>query len=179
MDPIRVEDSAYDLTQIPRGEYAFPGPLRDQLVSAILTGAKTTTACLAEEFTRDGEPVPSGSRGALEAVVDSAGRVVCLTRETGCEVVRLADVTDEHAIGEGEGYADAAAWRAGHERFWTSPEYVRAMGEPPVRIADDTPVVCFSFEVVEQYADAIAPSPDPSVEPDPSVGPDPSAGPDR
>jgi hypothetical protein len=31
------------------GEFAFPGPLRDQLVAAILDGTKTTTTGLAED----------------------------------------------------------------------------------------------------------------------------------
>lgn len=31
---------------LPISEYAFPGPLRDQLVAAILAGEKTATAVL-------------------------------------------------------------------------------------------------------------------------------------
>ena len=40
------------------GEFAFPGPLRDQLVAAILSGAKTTTSGLLTGYERDGEPLP-------------------------------------------------------------------------------------------------------------------------
>jgi uncharacterized protein YhfF len=40
------------------GEFAFPGPLRDQLVAAILDGAKTTTTGLLEDYEREGEPLP-------------------------------------------------------------------------------------------------------------------------
>ena len=32
--------------RMPLAEFAFPGPLRDQLVAAILTGAKTSTTGL-------------------------------------------------------------------------------------------------------------------------------------
>jgi hypothetical protein len=39
------------------GEFAFPGPLRDQLVGAILDGAKTTTTGLLDDYARDGEPL--------------------------------------------------------------------------------------------------------------------------
>ena len=39
------------------GEFAFPGPLRDQLVAAILDGTKTTTTGLADDYERDGEPL--------------------------------------------------------------------------------------------------------------------------
>ena len=37
------------------GEFAFPGPLRDQLVAAILSGAKTTTSGLLIGYERDRE----------------------------------------------------------------------------------------------------------------------------
>lgn len=44
--------------------------------------------------------------------------VFSIVENLSCRVVRLADVDDEHAIAEGEGYADAAAFRAGHEPYW-------------------------------------------------------------
>ncbi len=43
---------------LPIVEFAFPGPLRDQLVAAILAGAKTTTTGLAADYEREGEPLP-------------------------------------------------------------------------------------------------------------------------
>lgn len=154
MREIARKDSALDFSQIPIGEYAFPGPLRDALVDAILSGEKTTTTTLLEEYVRAGEPVPEPMGHALEAVVDSHGQIVCVTRGTHCSVERLADVTDEHAQNEGEGYADAQEWRESHEKFWTSPEFLEAMGDPPFELTDDTQVVCCEFEVVEKYTDA-------------------------
>lgn len=136
----------YAIDELPIGEYAFPGALRDRLVGAILGGTKTTTSCLLEEIRRDGEPLPT--IGRLEAVIDSEGRPVCVTRVTDVTVCRLADVTDEHARREGEGDANSAQWRAGHERFWASPEYVASVGEIP--LDDDTEVVCETFSVVER-----------------------------
>ncbi len=138
----------YDLTALPRGEYAFPGPLRDRLVAAILDGSKTSTASLEDEYLQEGEPLPAV--GDMEAVVDSDGRLVCVTRNTEVTICRLAYVSDDHARREGEGYRDAAQWRAGHERFWTSSEYLAETGQDPDRIGDDTRVVCVTFEVVEQ-----------------------------
>lgn len=133
--------------RLRRGEYAFPGPLRDRLVSAILNGTKTSTACLLAEY-EPGEN-PLAEFGTFEAVVDSHDRVVCITQTTSVCVMRLADVSDAHAIAEGEGYRDAAEWRDGHERFWTSPEYVSEVGQ--VELTDNTPVVCFTFEVVKRF----------------------------
>jgi uncharacterized protein YhfF len=40
-------------------EFAFPGPLRDQLVAAILAGDKTTTTGLVADYEHRNEPLPS------------------------------------------------------------------------------------------------------------------------
>ena len=65
----------------------------------------------------------------------------------------LADVDDRHAIDEGEGYADAAAFRESHERYWTElgvVEAIRAhLGDPTWSITDDAQVVLERFRIVE------------------------------
>jgi uncharacterized protein YhfF len=69
----------------------------------------------------------------------------------GCRVVRLADVDDRHAIDEGEGYANAAAFRASHERFWNGyiDDLRRRLGAD-FAIDDDTLDVLRRFRVVER-----------------------------
>jgi len=99
---------AHDL---PVAEFAFPGPLRDQLVAAILAGAKTTTTGLVADYEHEKEPLPGP--GLRQAVVDSAGRPVAVIETTAVRVIRLADVDLNHALGEGEGYTSVAQWRAG------------------------------------------------------------------
>ena len=142
-----TQDALKPVSELPRGEFAFPGPLRDVLVQAILDGTKTATASLLIEYPEDyqfDEEV-----GSLEAVLDSHDNVVCIIRTTDMQVCRLADVGDEHAIAEGEGYADASEWRIGHERYWRSSEFVEYIGE--LDINDDTQVVCQRFTVDERY----------------------------
>lgn len=137
---------------LPEGLYAFPGPLRDKLVSTILSGVKRTTTSLLAEHELEGED-PAAAVGAREVVVDSSGRPVAVTRTTEARVVKLADVTLEHAVAEGEGHASVAAWRADHEGFWRSSEetaWFREQGAAPPTIDDDTPVVCWRFEVEAQ-----------------------------
>ena len=112
------------------GEFAFPGPLRDQLVAAILDGTKTTTTGLVEDYERDGEPLPRP--GDREVVIDSAGDPVTLIEIVAVRVVRVGDVDLAHAIGEGEGYGCVADWRAGHEAFWHSAEMRAYLGDPVV-----------------------------------------------
>ena len=128
------------------GEFAFPGPLRDQLVAAILAGAKTTTSGLLIGYERDGEPLPRP--GDRWVVIDSAGEPVALVEVVAVRVIRLADVDLAHAVGEGEGFGTVAEWRAAHEAFWHSAELRAELGDPAFTVNDDTPIVAEEFRLV-------------------------------
>ena len=128
------------------GEFAFPGPLRDQLVAAILSGAKTTTSGLLVGYERDGEPLPRP--GDRWVVIDSAGEPAGLIEVLAVRVIRLADVDLAHAVGEGEGFDSVAEWRAGHEDFWHSAELRAELGDPAFTVNDDTQVVAEQFRLV-------------------------------
>jgi uncharacterized protein YhfF len=128
------------------GEFAFPGPLRDQLVAAILDGTKTTTTGLADDYERDGEPLPRP--GDREVVIDSAGEPVALIEIVTVRVLRVGDVDLAHALGEGEGYASVADWRAGHEAFWHSDAMREYVGDPAFTVNDETLAVAVAFRVV-------------------------------
>lgn len=133
---------------LPVAEFAFPGPLRDQLVAAILAGTKTTTTGLVADYEHEGEPLPQP--GLRQAVVDSAGHRVTVIETTAVRVIRLADVDLAHAVGEGEGYASVADWRAGHEQFWHSEEMRQALGDPGFTVDDDSLVVAQTFRLAEK-----------------------------
>jgi uncharacterized protein YhfF len=128
------------------GEFAFPGPLRDQLVAAILDGTKTTTSALLDGYERDREPLPRP--GDRSVVIDSGGEPVALIELSRVRVLRVGDVDLAHAVGEGEGYATVADWREGHEDFWHSPEIRAELGDPDYTVNDDTLVVAQEFRVV-------------------------------
>lgn len=127
-------------------EFAFPGPLRDQLVAAILDGTKTTTTGLVADYEHEGSPLPEP--GERQAVIDSAGNRVAVIELTAVRVVRLAEVDLAHAIGEGEGYTSVAEWRAGHEDFWHSAELRAALDDPDFTVDDDTLLVAEEFRLV-------------------------------
>ncbi len=133
--------------RLPLAEFAFPGPLRDQLVAAILRGEKTTTTGLYEEYLREGKALEEPGDRSL--VIDSDGRPVAVIETLAVELRRIADVDLQFAIDEGEGFETVAAWREAHERFFTSAEMIAALGDPPVMIDDDTIVVCETFRVSE------------------------------
>ena len=134
-----------------RWGFADPGPLRDKLTALALAGTKTTTASLYLEYEVEGETL--AAPGQRDLLVDSSGRPVAIVETLSIRVVRLADVDDQHAIDEGEGYADAAAFRASHERFWIESgavDRVRAhLGDPTWSVTDDTLVVAERFRIVQ------------------------------
>ncbi|MFJ3712026.1 ASCH domain-containing protein [Streptomyces sp. NBC_01387] len=127
---------------------AFPGPLRDQLVQAVLSGEKVSTSGLLAEFEAEKEELPPvGERSAL---IDSDGREVAVIEVTEVRVLRLGDVDLQHALDEGEGYTSVAEWRAGHERYWNGEEMREALGDEDFTVDDETMIVAERFRVVER-----------------------------
>jgi 2-phospho-L-lactate transferase len=135
-----------DPAGLPLAEFAFPGPLRDRLVAAILAGEKTSTTSTLVEYSIDGEPLPVV--GSRQVLIDSQSQPVAVLEITGVSVVRLADVDLDHARDEGEGHASVAEWRAGHESFWHSAALREHVGDPDFTVTDDTPVVLERMRVV-------------------------------
>ncbi|MFB7916315.1 ASCH domain-containing protein [Streptomyces sp. NPDC056061] len=126
---------------------AFPGPLRDRLVRAVLDGVKVSTTGLLAEYEAEREELPPvGERSAL---IDSDGREIAVLEVTEVRVLRLGDVDLRHAVDEGEGHASVAEWRADHEKFWHGAEMREALGDPDFNADDDTMVVAERFRVVE------------------------------
>jgi uncharacterized protein YhfF len=131
---------------LPIIEFGFPGPLRDQLVAAVLAGEKTTTTGLVVDYERGNEALPVP--GLRQVVVDSAGRGVAVIETTSVRVLPLGEVDLAHALGEGEGYTSVAEWRSGHEEFWHSAEMRQALDDPAFTVSDDTLVVTEEFRLV-------------------------------
>ena len=80
-------------------EFGFPGPLRDRLVAAVLSGTKTATTSLLAEWEAEGDELPEA--GEQETVIDSAGEPVATIEITGCEVRTLSQVDDAVARAKG------------------------------------------------------------------------------
>ncbi|MGW3361091.1 ASCH domain-containing protein [Streptomyces bungoensis] len=140
-----------DPAVLPKAKFAFPGPLRDRLVAAILDEAKTATTTLLAEYEHAGEPLPSAGRRSV--VVDSDDRPVGIIEVTDVRVVPLGDVDIAHALDEGEGHTTVEGWRADHEEFWHSEEMRRALGEPGFTVHDATPVVLERFRIATRMRD--------------------------
>ncbi|GHG07713.1 ASCH domain-containing protein [Streptomyces filamentosus] len=125
---------------------AFPGPLRDRLVAAVLSGEKVATTGLLAEYEIEDEELPEpGERWGL---IDSDGREVAVVEVTEVRVLPLGEADLRLALDEGEGYLSVAQWREAHERFWHSEEMREALGDPDFLVDDETPVVVERFHVV-------------------------------
>ncbi|MGI8999699.1 MAG: ASCH domain-containing protein [Candidatus Limnocylindria bacterium] len=136
--------------------FAMPNSeLRRELVALVLAGTKTATAGLLIEFELDDEMLPTA--GTREAVIDADGRFVGEIETTECRILRMADVDDRFARDEGEGFTDAAEWRAAHEGFWNSylDDLRDGLGDPDWSLTDDTRIVCQRFRLATRYPEPL------------------------
>ncbi|MDW3845088.1 ASCH domain-containing protein [Micromonospora sp. BRA006-A] len=114
-----------------------PGELRTRLNTLVLSGVKTATAGLVQEYDDENEELEYvGERLAL---VDDNDALVGVVEVTGVEVVRFADVPWDFARAEGEGDRSIEEWREGHGAYWAR------QGTP---VTDDTRIVCLRFRLV-------------------------------
>ncbi|MFC3493195.1 ASCH domain-containing protein [Glycomyces rhizosphaerae] len=135
-----------EIAALPKAEFAFPGPLRDQLVAAILDGAKTSTTGLVVDYEHEGEALPEVGERAV--VIDSNARPVAVIETTEVRVVPLSEIDLRHVIDEGEGDRSIAEWRANHESFWHSEEMREALDDPEFTVDDATLAVLQRFHLV-------------------------------
>jgi uncharacterized protein YhfF len=145
MDSLR---SMTDLGSLPIAEFGFPGPLRDQLVAAILDGSKTSTSSLVIEYVVENEPEPPIVQ--RQVVINSVGIAVAVIETTAVERMPLREVGLTHAIAEGEGYTSVAEWRACHEEYWHGAEMRAHLGDPQFGVDDSTEVILERFRVIER-----------------------------
>ena len=124
-------------------EFGFPGPLRDRLVAAVLSGAKKATSSLLAEW--EGETLPVA--GEQETVIDSAGVPVAVIEITACEIMEVSAVSDAVAVAEGEDSSTAEGWRVEHERFWREEVLPQWAGGPAPELTYSTRVVVQWFRL--------------------------------
>ncbi|WP_435588868.1 ASCH domain-containing protein [Micromonospora chalcea] len=114
-----------------------PGELRTRLNTLVLSGVKTATAGLVQEYDDENEELEYVSERLV--LVDDNDRFVAVVEVTGVEVVRFADVPWDFARAEGEGDRSIEEWREGHSAYWAR------QGTP---VTDDTRIACLRFRLV-------------------------------
>ena len=120
----------------PPFELGYPRTeLRRQLVDAVLSGEKTSTAGLWSEYEAEGEAVPSaGDRFVMHGFDDEP---VAVVEVTDAKRVPASEIDADFARDEGEGFESVEDWRVAHEDFFKQP------------IAPETEIVAVRFRVVE------------------------------
>ncbi len=126
-------------------EFAFPGPLRDRLVGAVLRGEKTATSSLLVEW--EVEQAPLWALGDRQTVIDSDGRPVGVIETLSVEVIRLGEADLGLALAEGEGFESVAQWREDHEHFWTQEVLPTLPPGAAGPLTDETQVVVQWFRL--------------------------------
>ena len=114
-----------------------PGELRTRLNTLVLSGVKTATAGLVQEYDDENEELEYV--GERQVLVDDNDQFLAVIEVTGVEVVRFADVQWDFARAEGEGDRSIEEWREGHGAYWAR------QGTP---VTDDTRIVCLRFRLV-------------------------------
>ena len=100
---------------MPELGLGYPGTeLRRRLVAAVLAGAKTATAGLADEDA----PTEVGARYVVE---DEEGRPRAVIEVTEARVVPASEIDLAFARDEGEGFESVEDWRVAHEGFFEQP----------------------------------------------------------
>lgn len=123
---------------LPVSEFGWKGTplLRRRLVDLILSGEKTAGAGLVLDYEAEGEKIPEpGDRSVL---LDYDDNPVAVLETTEVRIVRAADVDEQFARDEGEGFESVADWREAHERFFEDYPF-----------DDDIQVVCERFKLVK------------------------------
>jgi uncharacterized protein YhfF len=118
-------------------ELGTPGELRQELVGLVLSGPKRATAGLLSDYEIEGEPLETV--GEQLVLIGDDGRRAGLVEITETEVVPFAEVSDDFARAEGEGFAGQLDWATAHRAYW------ERIGR---RIDDRTPVVCLRFKLI-------------------------------
>ncbi|WP_237223978.1 ASCH domain-containing protein [Rothia nasisuis] len=133
-----------EANSLPLAEYGTPGPLRDALVAAILSGKKTATTSLVADYEKYGDTLPAV--GERETVIDSQNQPVCITETVEVSICPAREVTDAFAQAEGEGYTNYEEWWQAHQNFWEGQEPATA----EATLTEDVLVVCQRFKVVRR-----------------------------
>jgi len=129
---------AYLTDEVPSAwSFGDTSEMADRLLALVLTGQKTATTGLYQEYVDASESLPVVSE--LSIILDGDGLPRALVREAEVIVTRFGDITPEQAAAEGEGDQTLESWRASHRAFFEGRGHV---------IDDDSPVVWERFEVL-------------------------------
>ena len=120
--------------------WAF-GDIPDELAKLVLEGKKKATASVYELYEYDNERLPKV--GDYSVILDSKDQAVCVIKNTDVKIVPFKDVTEEHAVLEGEGDGSLEYWRKVHSDCFST-----WLSEARKTFSENTKIVLERFDVV-------------------------------
>lgn len=109
--------------------------MANELADLVIKGVKTASCgSLASYQAEESSP----KIGSYHIILNGQGVPVCVIRMLSMRLMRFSDVTEEHAIKEGEGDLSLEYWRREHQAFFTREGFY----------SDDMELVAEEFEVI-------------------------------
>lgn len=113
----------------------------DLLAELVVKGEKTATSSAYPLYEIANEDLPTV--GTYDIILNSSDEAICIIQTTKVYVVPFGEVTDDHAIKEGEGDKSLDFWRDVHREFFTM-----CMNKVGKQFNEEMKVVCEEFHVV-------------------------------
>lgn len=115
--------------------------IANELAVLCLKGIKTTTASAHQLYGLENSPLPTA--GDLNIILDADNNAVCIIETKKISICAFSEVSEEHALKEGEGDRSLAYWRKVHKDFFS-----KELKEYGLAFDDEMLIVCEEFEVV-------------------------------
>ena len=93
------------------------GEAQDELARLVLKGQKRGTASLHAVYEKTAEPLPKN--GELFLMCGASNEPLAIIQTIDVEIIPYKDISETHALREGEGDGSLKHWRTVHKRFFT------------------------------------------------------------
>ncbi len=104
-----------DLTAMHAFAFGDSPHMADELLAAVLSGAKTAACTSLRDFRSSGDPLPEVGR--RDVVLDGAGKPAAIIETTSVEFLPFEEVPLEYAVHAGEGWETIDDWRQGYRAY--------------------------------------------------------------
>jgi uncharacterized protein YhfF len=131
-----VENKSYDAWSFGGGSL-----MANKLATLVIKGIKTATTSAYQLYELENTPLPP--IGGLNIILDADNNAVCITETTKVYTCPFLEVSEEHALKEGEGDKSISYWRKVHKDFFS-----REIKAYDLDFDDKMLVVCEEFRVV-------------------------------
>ncbi|MGH4120392.1 ASCH domain-containing protein [Clostridium sp.] len=113
----------------------------NELAKLVVNGIKTATASAYKLYELEKSQLPP--IGGLNIILDSDNNAVCITETTKVYTCSFLEVSEKHALKEGEGDFSIAYWKKVHKDFFTKELKVYDLA-----FDENMIIVCEEFKVV-------------------------------